>query len=152
MVVILWGNVITHLYLGLNAVLRSAGHPQKAMYATIATVVINTILDPYFLFTASAGGYKARLSLRLPHRSSHFSGNSNCSVIKTNSCIFHKGIFRLKKKIVFDSLAIGMAPFLMNLAACFIVILINKGAETARRGIWLSELSALSTAWYSFSL
>ena len=32
---------------------------------------------------------------------------------------FHKGIFRLKKKIVVDSLAIGMAPFLMNLAACY---------------------------------
>ena len=30
MVVILLGNVVTHLYLGLNAVLRSAGHPQKA--------------------------------------------------------------------------------------------------------------------------
>lgn len=29
MKVILYGNVITHLYLGLNAVLRSAGHPQK---------------------------------------------------------------------------------------------------------------------------
>ena len=57
MKVILYGNVITHLYLGLNAVLRSAGHPQKAMYATIATVVINTILDPC-LFTASAGAFK----------------------------------------------------------------------------------------------
>ncbi len=42
---------------------------------------------------------------------------------------FHKGIFRLKKKIVVDSLAIGMAPFLMNLAACFIVILINQGLQ-----------------------
>ena len=46
MYIILLGNTITHLYLGLNAVLRSSGHPQKAMYATIATVIINTILDP----------------------------------------------------------------------------------------------------------
>lgn len=44
------GNAVTHLYLGLNAVLRSSGHPQKAMYATIATVVINTILDPVFIY------------------------------------------------------------------------------------------------------
>ena len=42
---------------------------------------------------------------------------------------FHKGIFRLKKKIVRESLAIGMAPFMMNLAACFIVILINQGLK-----------------------
>lgn len=46
MSVILWGNVVTHMYLGLNAVLRAAGHPRKAMYATILTVTINAILRP----------------------------------------------------------------------------------------------------------
>lgn len=50
MVTILLGNVITHMYLGLNSVLRSAGHPQKAMLATIFTVVVNTILDPIFIY------------------------------------------------------------------------------------------------------
>ena len=50
MEIILLGNVVTHMYLGLNAVLRSAGYPKKAMYATIATVVINTILDPLFIY------------------------------------------------------------------------------------------------------
>ena len=44
MEVILLGNIFTHMYLGLNAVLRASGHPQKAMYATINTVIINTIL------------------------------------------------------------------------------------------------------------
>ena len=42
---------------------------------------------------------------------------------------FRRGIFRLKRKIVFDSPAIGMSPFLMNLAACLIVILINQGLK-----------------------
>src|SRR5690554_7231060 len=41
--VILLGNVVTHLFLGLNGMLRSSGRPEKAMYATIATVVINQI-------------------------------------------------------------------------------------------------------------
>ncbi len=50
MSVILWGNVVTHMYLGLNAVLRAAGYPRKAMYATILTVTINAILDPLFIF------------------------------------------------------------------------------------------------------
>ena len=39
MEIILIGNVITHMYLGLNSVLRSAGHPQKAMIATILPCV-----------------------------------------------------------------------------------------------------------------
>ena len=90
MQIILLGNAVTHLYLGLNAVLRSSGHPQKAMYATIATVVFSN---------------------------------------KDELLHFHRGIFRLKRKIVFDSLAIGMSPFLMNLAACFIVIIINQGLK-----------------------
>lgn len=55
MEIILLGNAVTHLYLGLNSVLRSAGHPQKAMYATIATVVINTILDPLFIYGLDMG-------------------------------------------------------------------------------------------------
>ena len=50
MTIILLGNVITHMYLGLNAVLRASGHPRKSMYATIITVVINAVLDPIFIF------------------------------------------------------------------------------------------------------
>ena len=49
MQVILLGNVVTHLYLGLNAVLRASGHPQKAMVATITTVLINVLLAPLFM-------------------------------------------------------------------------------------------------------
>ena len=125
---ILWGNVITHIYLGLNAVLRSAGHPQKAMYATIATVIINTILDPVFIFVFDWGIRGAAIATIVAQVISlmwQFKLFSN----KEELLHFHRGIFRLKRKIVFDSLAIGMSPFLMNLASCFIVILINQGLK-----------------------
>ena len=128
MQVILWGNVITHIYLGLNAVLRSAGHPQKAMYATIATVIINTILDPVFIFVFDWGIRGAAIATIVAQVISlmwQFKLFSN----KEELLHFHRGIFRLKRKIVFDSLAIGMSPFLMNLASCFIVILINQGLK-----------------------
>ena len=62
MSVILWGNVVTHMYLGLNAVLRAAGHPRKAMYATILTVTINAILDPLFIFVFHMGMAGAALA------------------------------------------------------------------------------------------
>ena len=128
MIVILAGNVVTHLYLGLNAVMRSAGHPQKAMYATIATVVLNSILDPLFIFVFGWGIQGAAVATILAQVISlcwlfKLFGNKN------ELLHFHKGIFRLKKKIVRESLAIGMAPFMMNLAACFIVILINQGLK-----------------------
>lgn len=59
--VILYGNVITHMYFGLNGVLRSSGFPKLAMYATLASVVINTILNPIFIFGLGWES-KARLS------------------------------------------------------------------------------------------
>ena len=129
MVIILLGNVITHMYLGLNAMLRSAGHPQKAMYATIGTVIINTILDPLFIYTFDMGIQGAAVAtvlaqtLALCWQLKLFSN-------KNEMIHLRQGTFALKKKIVSNSLAIGMAPFLMNLCACFVVILINKGLQT----------------------
>lgn len=128
MVVILLGNIITHIYLGLNAVLRSAGYPQKAMYATIATVLVNTLLDPLFIYVFDwgiQGAAIATITAQVLALIWQFKLFSN----KNELLHFHKGIYRLKKKIVYDSLAIGMSPFLMNLAACFIVILINQGLQ-----------------------
>ena len=128
MQIILLGNAVTHLYLGLNAVLRSSGHPQKAMYATIATVIINTILDPVFIYGFGWGIRGAAIAtivaqvLSLIWQLRIFSN-------KDELLHFHRGIFRLRRKIVIDSLAIGMSPFLMNLAACFIVIVINQGLK-----------------------
>ena len=48
MTIILCGNVVTHLYLGLNALLRSTNRPMTAMYATIGTVVLNCLFAPLF--------------------------------------------------------------------------------------------------------
>lgn len=128
MEIILLGNAVTHLYLGLNAVLRSSGHPQKAMYATIATVVVNAILDPIFIFVFDWGIRGAAIATIVAQMISLiwlFKLFSD----KNELLHFHRGIFRLKRRIVFDSLSIGMSPFLMNMAACFIVILINQGLK-----------------------
>ena len=128
MQIILLGNVVTHLYLGLNAVLRASGHPQKAMIATITTVVINVLLAPLFIFVfdwgirgAAAATVCAQLIALLWQF--HFFSR------KDELIRLQKGIYRLERKIVTDSLAIGMAPFLMNMASCFIVILINQGLK-----------------------
>ena len=128
MIIILLGNVVTHLYLGLNAILRAAGHPRKSMTATINTVVINAILDPIFIFWFDWGIRGAAIATVLAQIISlmwQFRILSN----REELLHFRRGIYRLRRKIVRDILAIGMSPFLMNLAACFIVILINKGLK-----------------------
>ena len=128
MTVILLGNVVTHMYLGLNSVLRASGHPRKSMYATINTVVINTILDPLFIFGFGWGIRGAAIATVLAQVIS-LVWQLRILSNKQELLHFRRGIYRLRKKIVRDMLAIGMSPFLMNLAACFIVILINKGLK-----------------------
>jgi putative MATE family efflux protein len=126
MSVILLGNVVTHLYLGLNAMLRSTGSPKKAMGATIFTVIINLILNPLFIFGFKWGIKGSAIAtvisqvLVLSWQIRLFSNKSNFIHIK-------KDIFRFDRKIVHDSFAIGMSPFLMNVASSAIAILINKG-------------------------
>ena len=55
MVIILLGNVITHLYFGLNNMVRASGNPKLAMELTVSTVVSNTIMDPIFIFVLDMG-------------------------------------------------------------------------------------------------
>lgn len=128
MTIILAGNVVTHMYLGLNSVLRASGHPRKSMYATINTVVINTLLDPIFIFGFGWGIRGAAIATILAQIVSLL---WQFRILSDRSELLHfrRGIYRLKGRIVRDMLAIGMSPFLMNLAACFIVILINKGLK-----------------------
>ena len=125
MVIILAGNIVTHMYLGLNALLRSSGHPKQAMAATMLTVVLNCILDPIFLLVFDMGIAGAAWATVLSQMVALiwllriFSN-------KEELIHFQRGIFRLQKKIVMDSLAIGLAPFLMNSVSCFVVIFINR--------------------------
>jgi hypothetical protein len=53
--IILLGNIITNTYLGLNSILRSTGHPSKAMNATIITILINLVLNYIFIFYFKLG-------------------------------------------------------------------------------------------------
>ncbi|WP_300723782.1 MATE family efflux transporter [uncultured Alistipes sp.] len=129
MTVILAGNVVTHMYLGLNSILRASGHPRKAMYATINTVIINAVLDPLFIYGFGWGIRGAAIATILAQVIS-LMWQFRLLSDRSELIHFRRGIYRLRRKIVRDILAIGMSPFLMNLTACFIVILINKGLKT----------------------
>jgi len=126
MFIILLGNVVTHLYFGLNSALRSTGHPHVAMSATIATVIINAILDPLFIFSLQLGIKGAAYATVLSQVAALIYVVAVLSN-KRDLIHLHSGIYGLRKRIVKNILAIGMSPFAMQLCACLVVILINKG-------------------------
>ena len=125
MTIILIGNVVTHLYFGLNAAMRSSGNPKKAMGLTIFTVVFNAILDPIFIFALDMGIAGAAWATVIAQTIAmivvlrHFND-------RTRPFHFEKGILRLDIRVAKDSMAIGMGPFLMNAAACLVTLFINQ--------------------------
>ena len=128
MYIILLGNVVTHMYLGLNALLRASGHPQKAMIATITTVIINTLLDPIFIYIFKWGIEGAAIATILAQIISltwQFKTFTN----KNELLHLRHGIYKLRGSIVKNTIAIGMSPFLMNVCACAIVIVINNSLQ-----------------------
>lgn len=128
MEVILLGNIFTHMYLGLNAVLRASGHPQKAMYATINTVIINTILAPLFIYGFDWGIRGAAIATVIAQIISLI---WQFKILTDKNELLHlrRGIYHLQSKIVKNMIAIGLSPFCMNVASCFIVIFINQGLK-----------------------
>ena len=123
--IILIGNVITHVYFGLNAAMRSSGFPKKAMALTIFTVVFNTILDPIFIFVFDMGIAGAAWATVIAQTVAMFIVLKHFSD-KSKAFHFEKGIFKLDMRVAKDSLAIGMGPFLMNAAACLVTLFINQ--------------------------
>lgn len=126
--VVLYGNVVTHMYLGLNSVLRSSGFPRMAMYATLLSVVINCVLNPIFIFWLGWGIKGAAWAtvisqvISLTGQLIHFSR-------PTQLLHFRKGIYHLRKDLVDGIFSIGLSPFLMNMCSCLIVLLINLGLK-----------------------
>ena len=123
--IILYGNIVTHLYFGLNAAMRSTGNPKKAMALTIFPVVFNTILDPIFIFVFDMGIKGAAWATVLSQSiamilvMAHFANRKR--VVH-----FDKGMFRLHWAVAKNSLVIGMGPFLRNAAACLVTLFINQ--------------------------
>lgn len=125
MEVILWANILTHIYYGLNSMLRSIGHPKVAMVSTIVAVVANIILDPIFIFVLDMGVRGAALATVLSQAVAVI-GQMVIFLNPKEVIYFHRGIWRLKRDITMRALGIGMAPFLMHMAACFVVIVLNN--------------------------
>lgn len=129
MSVILLGNVVTHLYLGLNEVLRASGYPMRSMSVMLTAVAVNICLNPLFIFVFDMGVRGSAIATVI----------AQCTALSVemlhycnsrNYLHFRRDIFRPRGYIVRDVISIGLAPLLMNLCTCVVVIFINKALLT----------------------
>jgi putative MATE family efflux protein len=122
--IILCGSVVTHIFFGLNAVMRATGYPRKAMMNLLTTVGLNLLLAPLFIFGFGWGIKGAAVAtvisqfvgmLLVLH---HFSQ-------KSNVVYFVKGCLKPNKNIILNILSIGLSPFLLHLCASAVSIIMN---------------------------
>ena len=126
--IILAGNVVTHVFLGLNEILRASGYPKKAMTFMLITVLIVVCLNPLFIFGFRWGvkgsafatliGQCVALGLELTH-----------FLNKKHFLYLMRGTFRFMSTIVRKVISIGLAPFLLNICASIVVIFINNALK-----------------------
>lgn len=125
MTIILSTTPIAFVFIGLNNIMRATGYPKKAMVSALLSVAVNLILCPIFIFKfhwgiagaaiATVCGQLAALVWVL----SHFISNKSYVRLRWHNRWLSWPIIR-------RIYAIGLAPFLMNVCACIVVVFINR--------------------------
>lgn len=129
MQIILLGSPISYVMISLNNVMRATGYPKKAMLSSMLSVICNIILAPIFIFYFNWGIQGAAIatvvsqSITLVWVIHHF-------LDKESYVRFDKDFWRVDLRITKSIFSIGMAPFLMNVCTCVIVIVINNSLKT----------------------
>lgn len=122
--VIVLGSVFTYIGFGLNNIIRAEGSPKTAMATMLISAVLNTILNPLFIFGFKLGITGSALATVLSQAVSavwvlaYFIGPKGYLKL-------HLRNLRLEIKIIRTIFAIGMSPFLMQIAASIVSVLYN---------------------------
>lgn len=137
--IILIGGVFQTIGMGMNNFIRSEGNPKIAMYTMLIGAVINTILDPLFIFVFHWGMRGAALATIF---SQFFSAAWVLLYFLRGKSLLkiHRKNLILKPSVVSGILALGAAPFAMQLAASVQNLimntsLVNYGGDIAISGM-----------------
>ena len=117
--IILFGSIFNVIGFSLNNLIRSEGNARTAMFSMMISAGANIILDPIFIFGLDMGVKGAAWATVISQMLLfvwvivHF--RSKRSVIRLKPMYFH-----LDKEIVWYIIAVGFAPFSMQLASSII--------------------------------
>lgn len=122
--IILIGAVFQGVGFGMNNIIRAQGSPHIAMMTMLIGAILNTLLDPLFIFVFNWGIEGAALATILSQAVSAlwvlrylFSDQSSLKMRMKNA--------KLQSAIVMKIIAIGSAPFAMQVAASAVMALLN---------------------------
>lgn len=126
--IVIPANLLTSLSFSFNAVMRATGYPKKAMLTMLIGAVLNTILDPVFIYWLDMGikgaAYATVISVAVStvFVMSHF--------LNKNSLIrFQKKYLKWDGQVVWYIVTIGVAPFAMQIAGSFVNVVLNNSLQ-----------------------
>lgn len=131
MLYILPGMLMTNFAFTFNNFMRVSGYPIKAMVTMFIGAGVNVVLDPLFIFYFGWGIKGAAIATDL---SMAVSALFVMNHFFKRSTVLHFGregwMYRPDLRVILSVVAVGAAPSLVNAAACFINVIINKTLYT----------------------
>ena len=122
--IIIIGSVFMYMSFGLNNLIRAQGNPKTAMATMMIAAVLNTVLNPLFIFVFNMGISGSALATVLSQAVSagwvFWFFFSERSFLK-----LHKKNLLLEKSIVLQIVSIGMSAFAMQIAASVVTVVFN---------------------------
>lgn len=126
--IILIGAPFQAIGFGMNNFIRGEGNPKIAMMTMLIGAILNTILDPIFIFIFRMGVKGAALATIIAQAVSamwvmrYFLGGKSVLTIK-------KEYLKLRLPIFIEIISIGFSPFAMQLAASMVTVLLNNNLQ-----------------------
>jgi len=145
--VILVGATFQFISFGLNNIIRAEGFPKTSMATMLFSAGVNTILNPFFIFVLHwgvIGSAMATVSTQIMISAFiiyHFTiGHSNLKL--------YKKYFRVETELLGKIAAIGLSPFLLQMAASVVLFIFNNnlleyGGEMAVAAMGVINRSAM---------
>lgn len=138
----LCGTVFVQLALGLNTFISAQGNAKVAMLSVLIGAVINIVLDPILIFGLGMGVKGAALATILSQAVSA-AWVVRFLLSKKSVIRIRKENMKFDKKIVLQTAAIGISPFVMQSTESLVSITLNSGLQTYGGDIYVGTMSIL---------
>lgn len=123
--IVLSGVIFMNLAFSMNHSIRASGSPKIAMFSMLIGAILNTILDPIFIYVFRMGVAGAAIATVISQAVSATWVVSFFLREKGTLKLYAKNM-KLKKQVVLSIFSIGVSPFSMQLAASVITIILNS--------------------------
>lgn len=142
--IILIGAPLQSIGFGMNNFIRGEGSPKIAMITMLIGAILNTILDPIFIFVFNMGVQGAALATIISQGvsaiwvMSYFLSGKSMLTIK-------KEYLKLDSSIFKEIVSIGFSPFSMQLAASLITVLLNTNLQRYGGDLATSSMGVINS-------